>query len=1363
MAPLRLSKRAIAYAAGAALTLGGIVVALGPAAPWVIDQLADNQRVWRLGRITIDGVHGGWLGALRADHVRIADDDGVWFEAANVNLTWRPQSLLGGGVWIDAAHADAARILRQPKLSPSHPSGGGGIDIHIAALNIDDLDLAEPVVGAAAHFNTSLTLDLRDQALRAIDFSMRRTESDADAITMLYRASDYAMLVNVVGAAGGVVSHLLGVPEKDVRIQAAGDGDRNSGGARYEGYVGADQLLDGETRWTATHWSSRGQAQLDLLPGLANIARRIGPSAHLEASGERPSEHGAGAFTAQGATPFFALRLSGRVNEAYELDGPAHVVATADRLSAIARESPFELGAARLEGELRQANGVSAIRATLDAQDIEILGRTAHFSGPIEASLGKDRFALNGDLRAAADAPPLFQNARLQTAMNVDRGDGRYTLARTTLEGDALALNAQGWAEAGDGEFAGAWRVKRIGAVAGELTGGATGRWRAHAERIGRTENHAWIAALDGNGDRIGGAPDIVPQLVGPAPRLDALFRYENSVIKVDHIRIDGRQLRAAATGEITHGDANLGIEASARGPLSLGGAEIAGAVDATGRLTGRLAAPTLTARAQMSSFAASGVVVEQPDVTFTLAPVGRAYRGHADVRGNVSGQVLTANSDISASNGALGLDNLVANAGQLTARGSANIAARGVSAELTLNGKLDGLADGSRGDVDGALSLTPQSIALQSELTNARFGELRVRTAYVRATGPLNSIQAQFDLRGALRQAPLTFAGTALIAEQRGVTQAQVQGQGALAGAALATRTPLTLVWRNGGLEGTLDVTLADGAVTGHWNDRGRTLTGDARVGHAPIGPFAAIYGEEATGRIDGEATLANAGGGLRGAADLRFEDARFAGRQRGTLDLHVVGALEPTRVSASIDATSSEGLVAHFRADAPVTTSAAPIRIALARERRGNATWSVRGPADALWAVTRLQDQALTGQIQGDGELQFGAGYLSGDGNIEIVDGRFEDKLTGIVLNDLDALVSIGERGVNIERFTAAGARGGRLTATGGSADPQHGRIEVNLDDIWLAERGDARARGSGQLALSWDGLDADVTGHLALTQAEVNIAQNPEAGIPTIDVVEINRPGDEDLWRDDEQQAATESPRAASTQLDVTVSAPGRVFTRGRGVEAEWSLDLRLSGTAADPRVFGEANIVRGQLALSGQPFNLERGNILFNGSPQNARVDLLATRSTADLTANILVSGAVSSPDITLTSTPALPEDEILPQVLFGHSVQDLSPLEAAQIASALAALSGAASFDLVDAARAAAGLDRFNVRQDEDGGLLVSGGVYLTREVYVEVASTGLGQASTSVEWTLRPQLVLITSFLGNGDQRVSLRWRKESD
>jgi len=847
--------------------------------------------------------------------------------------------------------------------------------------------------------------------------------------------------------------------------------------------------------------------------------------------------------------------------------------------------------------------------------------------------------------------------------------------------------------------------------------------------------------------------------LLGGSPRFDGRFSYENGGITVSHARINASNLRAAVTGRIVRGDANLSLEASARGPLDVGGAVIDGAVDATGRITGRIARPTVNARASLSSFAAGGVVVTQPIVDFTLAPSGRGYAGHASVQGSAMDQPLTASADVSITGGALALANLDGQIAAMSAQGWATFASNGVSANLDVNGALDGLVPGVTGRMAGDLALAPERIVLDAQIMDARSGELRVRAATLHAEGPFDAIAATFDMRGRLREAPLAFAGTGLVDMDGGATDIRIEGRGALANVDIFTRTPIQMHVQNGRTEASMSVAVGDGVVNAQWNERGRALSGSAQIEDAPLAPIAAIWGERAEGRIDGRVNLANAGGGLRGDSDVTLTDARFAGRQRGRLNMHIVTDLEPSRLQATVDATSTDGLVARFEADAPVVTDANPIRIALAPERRGRATWSVRGPAESLWAAARLQDQTLSGQLDGEGALQFGAGYLSGDGHFEIVDGRFEDKLTGITLVDLDARIALDQRGVTIENFTAAGPRGGRLTATGGSANAREGRIAVNVQDMRIADRPDARARASGELTQQWEGLQSSLTGHLNIIEAEIDVASNPEAGIPTLDVIEINRPGEED-----ELEPVDDRPRdSRSTELNVHIRAPGRVFTRGRGVEAEWSLDLRLQGTARNPRFYGEARAVRGTLALSGQPFEIDEARISFDGDPLDAEIDLTATRDTADLTAYIRLAGTARDPEVTLTSDPGLPEDEILPQVLFGRSVEDLSALEAAQLAASLAALSGRASLDLVDAARAAAGLDRFNVRQDESGGFLVAGGVYLTRNVYLELARTGLGEAQTRVEWTVRPRLVLITSFLSNGDQRVSLRWRRESD
>lgn len=1350
-APKRRRRHWLYPTTALALVASGAAIGVGPAAPWVVDHLVGGAHVWRLGSIEIDGVSGAWLGGLHADRVAIADDQGVWMEAHNATLRWRPQDMLFGAVRIDELNADVVTVSRQPTLLPARPPGGMEFDIRIDKLHIGAIDIAEATLGEEGHFTADFSMNMHDDALQALDLRLQRTDSDADHAIVLYRpGEDYALNIDVVSAPGAILARALGVSEQGLRASARGNGDAQSGEAIYTATIGADTLLDGAARWSAAQWSANAQGRLDLLPSLETLARRIGPSLAVNASGAR-----VGAFTAHAETPFMALDLTGALDEEHALAGPAHFVTTTSHLSSIAHESPFDLGAARLEGELRRARGTTAIQATLDAQQVDALGQSVRLTGPVRLALTSERFHLTGDLQAAGNAPALFAHARLSTELSFEHG--RFELTRATLVGDAIDLNARGWVNDGDGEFSGGWRSRQLGALLPGLQGEAGGRWRAFAEAS--DDAHVWTTTFQGAGARVSGEPVVIPQLLGAAPRLDGRITYENGGLTVTHIRVDGAQLRAAATGRIVQGQANLALEASARGPLNIGEAEIAGAVDATGRLTGRIARPTLTARANLTSFAAAGVVVENPIVDFSLAPAGNGYAGNATVQGNASGQPLNASTAVAVNNGALILTNLDGQWGALAAQGSATFASRGVSAELDINGALDGLAPGTTGRFAGTLSMTPGVLRLDAQIADARSGELRVRAATLHAEGPMDAIAARFDLRGRLNQAPLAFAGTGTLNLGHGETTLAVEGRGTLAGADVFTRAPMNAHWSNGASEASVNVAMADGVVEARWRERGRALTGSTEITDAPLAPLAAIWGERASGRIDGRISLANNGNALSGAADITLDDARFAGRQRGTLDMHIVGDLDPGRLAAVVDATSTDGLVAHFEADAPVVTSVAPIRIALAPERRGRATWSMHGPADSLWAAARLQDQSLQGQLDGEGELAFGAGYLSGNGHMEITDGRFEDKLTGVTLVGLDARVAIDDRGVTIDRFSAAGPRGGRLTATGGSADPTHGRIVVNIDGMRVADRPDARARASGELTLAWEGLNSTLDGDLNIDEADIDVATNPEAGIPTLDVIEINRPGDED----EPEETAVAPHRLGATALNVRIRAPGRIFTRGRGIEAEWSLDLRLAGTSSNPQLFGEARAIRGTLALSGQPFEIEDARILFSGDPLDAQINLSAVRDTADLSARIRMTGTARDPEIAFSSDPALPEDEILPQVLFGHSVEDLSALEAAQLAASLAALSGRASLDLVDAARAAAGLDRFNVRQDETGGFLVAGGVYLTREVYVEVARTGLGQAQTRVEWTIRPRLVLITSFLTNGDQRVSLRWRRESD
>lgn len=55
--------------------------------------------------------------------------------------------------------------------------------------------------------------------------------------------------------------------------------------------------------------------------------------------------------------------------------------------------------------------------------------------------------------------------------------------------------------------------------------------------------------------------------------------------------------------------------------------------------------------------------------------------------------------------------------------------------------------------------------------------------------------------------------------------------------------------------------------------------------------------------------------------------------------------------------------------------------------------------------------------------------------------------------------------------------------------------------------------------------------------------------------------------------------------------------------------------------------------------------------------------------------INIGGTAEDPQISFSSTPALPEDEVLSNLLFGAATPQLSPIQAIQLAASLNALRG----------------------------------------------------------------------------------------
>jgi translocation and assembly module TamB len=292
--------------------------------------------------------------------------------------------------------------------------------------------------------------------------------------------------------------------------------------------------------------------------------------------------------------------------------------------------------------------------------------------------------------------------------------------------------------------------------------------------------------------------------------------------------------------------------------------------------------------------------------------------------------------------------------------------------------------------------------------------------------------------------------------------------------------------------------------------------------------------------------------------------------------------------------------------------------------------------------------------------------------------------------------------------------------------------------------------------------------LAGTLAIDRADVAANPPTPSGVTPMDVVEVHRqPGTGGHLQ-------AENNYAPAVALDVALKAPRGIFLKGRGLNLELSLDAHVGGSTAAPDLQGQAHVVRGDYDFAGKRFQFDtRGAVFLSTDADRIRLDLTATRDDPSLTAVIRIEGTASKPRITLTSTPVLPSDEVLSQVLFGASTSQLSPLDAATVASAAASLAGGAGFDITGNLRSFAHLDRLAFGGDTPGAI-VSGGKYVTNNVYIEIAGGPNGPAGY-VEWRVKKDLSLVSRFGGgpsapasgspatanSGDSEIEVRWRKD--
>ncbi len=646
--------------------------------------------------------------------------------------------------------------------------------------------------------------------------------------------------------------------------------------------------------------------------------------------------------------------------------------------------------------------------------------------------------------------------------------------------------------------------------------------------------------------------------------------------------------------------------------------------------------------------------------------------------------------------------------------------------------------------------------------LTSASLGTAEFATTTLTLDTPR---PGRFAFEGDAKGKPLTLAAAGEAGlEPVGMELRITRLTGSLGSDRIFLEQPLTLSKRGSDFAFSgLALDFGTGRITGNGGVRGQSLSLALNAANLPIASGARLLGfPKAQGTLTIATTL---GGTLRApqghislkARELSLAPSKHA--QLPTLGLGVDGGWNGRSIDVKGQVEGLKGDTISLAGSAPLLLTSSPLGISVPPEGRLSLQLQGAGQLEHLADLLPLGEDRVSGHFSADVSVGGTLAVPAASGRLRLSDARYENFATGAVLTNMQADL-VGDRDrFTLTSFSAGDSANGNLKAQGnvvlkGPSGPT-AELSATLANFRVAASDEAVATASGTVSITGPLTAPKVAAPLTIDRADINLPDSLPPTVVVLKVVETNSRGGKQP-----PAAPTAQPPALPATLDIKIDMPGNIFVRGHGLDSEWRGKLTITGTSAAPAINGALEQIRGSVDLLGKTFTLTRGRITFDGSAKlDPVLDIVAEASTADITAQVNIGGFASAPTITLTSTPVVPQDEILARVLFGKGVNQITAGEGLQLAAAAASLAGGGP-GVLDRLRGGLGLDWFRLGSGTTGpttgtlnpggtstsatsGTALSAGKYIAPGVSVGV-SQGISPPTSkvTVEVEVRPHLTV---------------------
>ncbi len=1340
--------------------------------------------------IRIGSIDGSIYDEMVLTDVAVRDPRGAFLTIPRVEMDWHPFAFIGRHVDIDALIVPRARLLRLPEFNETPPSDDPllpDLDIDVDRLEIGQLVIEPAVTGrrhavrlaGEAHIaDGRAVVDARGRALKGRNIA--GGDSFNLALDAVPEENELNVAMNLRAPGTGLIAALTGIAEP-MQLSLNGQGDWQRWQGSLKGRTGQNMLADVAIAARDGMFKIAG----DMRPGLllSGPARELlepVTKVNLTATmDERRVTLGGGlgsdyfVFTAKGLVDLgenrmrdlaldFRLLKPGALAENLKGSGiVANLLLNGDFASP---EIDYRINAAAIGFDQTVAQGLRMngnVRLREDRWLIPISARAKAITG-LNAAAGEllTNVSINGDL-AYDRGRVLSDNLRIRS----DRIDATAIVLADLNEG-VYTGGLQG--RVNDYRVDGVGSFNLVSDI--DLEADANGSYRLAGTIRARSQR----IFNDGAREFLGGNALIVADVsystagVARLTRLNVAAPAFRLTGGSGSYAIDSGRLRFSARGSSNqYGPlavdasgtlANPRVEiAAARPGLGVGLANVVATVNGTPSgyaIVGRGDSDYGPFDADVELLMGRGAMAVQVNQGTSFAGVGLTGRISQTPAGPFAGDLAASGSGI---NGTVALSSY-----QGVQR--AMIDARALDAQLP---GPQAVSIG-RGIIDADIILTeqPQAVA-DIQLESARSGEfflgaMRARVDYRDGQG-----SAQILAEGRNRF-PFRIAANARMRPDLW----RIALQGRANGIDFATKNPAEIIPENGRYTlrpTTVDLSRGSVQLAGSY---GNGMTIQSRLNDVdlalvnPIMPGLGLGGR-ATGSLDFAQENPNAF--PRADARLRIDDFTRTSLASVSkpVDIHLVGRLLADGGNARAIVRRRGAAIGRMQVDLrPLPPGAGPWMTRLmAAPLSGGIRYN--GPADTLFSLAALPDQSLSGAIGVAADFTGRVQQPQLSGVVRANNLIYENGAYGTRLTNMRVRGNFTGTRLEVEELTAR-AGDGTISGSGfvslSSSEGFPIQLALDMNNARLASGSALAAVATGQLRIvNGPNQPPTISGRIALPETRYKIVREGSTKVATLTGVRRKPAQGRQKITGDAEPIST---LPTDWQLDIDIVADNGIFVTGMGLNSEWAADIQLRGTSGNPQVTGGIRLVRGTLGFAGRSFDLTEGRLRFNGGAiSNPTLRLIASGEADDVTVNVVVAGTGQNPDISFTSTPSLPQDEIVSRILFGNSIGELSAVQAVQLAASLNSLrGGSGGLNPLGVLQSSAGIDRLRILggDEESGrGTSVAVGQYITNDVYVEVVTDARGYTATQLEISLTKALSLLSQFGTFGGSNVNLQYRKD--